>query len=216
MRIAARNPEEGAKPLERNARSRILGAAEALFYEQGLRSVSVDAIAERAGVTKRTLYYHFASKDDLIADYLAARDAPTVERYRSWLGEGDRPLPERIMAIFSSLASYAQQPKWRGCGFTRAAVELAGQPGHPAVVMAADHKKRFEGWLEEELRSGGVADAALVARQLMILLEGAIAQMLIHRDASYALAAGKAAAAIVAEGAAGGPAAAARAETQVA
>lgn len=203
--------------MEQTTRSRIVAAAEALFYEQGLRSVSVDAIAARAGVTKRTLYYHFESKDALIAAYLAARDAPTVERYRAWLGEGDRPLPERITALFSALAAYAGRPKWRGCGFTRAAVELAGQPGHPAVVMAADHKKRFEGWLAEELRSGGVAEPLPAARQLMILLEGAISQMLIHGETSYALAAGEAAAAIVAKGLASpSPAAAERAEASVA
>ena len=195
----------------KTTRSDIIDAAEALFYENGLRSVSVDAIAARAGVTKRTLYYHFESKDELIAAYLAARDAPTVERYRSWLGDADRPLPDRITRLFAALASFARQPKWRGCGFTRAAVELAGQPGHPAVVMAADHKKRIEGWLAEELRSGGVPEPALAARQVMILLEGAIAQMLIHRDVAYSQAAGQAAAVIVATALSGAPVAVDRA-----
>lgn len=177
-------------------KSRIIAAADALFYEHGLRSVSVDAIAERADVTKRTLYYHFRSKDELIAAYLAERDTPTGERYRRWLGKDDRPLPDRIMTMFTALASYAKQPKWRGCGFTRAAVELAGQPGHPAVAMAAAHKKRFEGWLVDELHIAGVAKPALAGRQIMILLEGAIAQMLVHRDISYAIDAGKAASSI--------------------
>ena len=96
-------------------RSRIIGAADALFYEHGLRSVSVDAISERAGVTKRSFYYHFESKDELIAAYLEARDAPTVERYRNWLGDDDRPLSDRIMTMFSALAEYASRPNWRGC-----------------------------------------------------------------------------------------------------
>lgn len=189
--------------MKETTRSRIIAAADALFYAHGLRSVSVDAIAERAGVTKRTLYYHFQSKDELIAAYLAARDVSTVDRYRNWLGDGGRPLPDRILSMFSDLGTFAKRPKWRGCGFTRAAVELAGQPGHPAVVMAADHKKRFESWLTEELASGGVSDPALVGRQVMILLEGAIAHMLIHRDVAYALAAGQAAATLVAGGLAG-------------
>lgn len=202
--------------MEETTRTRIVGAAAALFYEHGLRSVSVDAIADRAGVTKRTLYYHFESKDELIAAYLAARDAPTVERYRDWLGGDDRPLPERIITMFSALAKHADRPKWRGCGFTRAAVELAGQPGHPAVAMAADHKKRFEHWLTEQLRGSGVSDPGLVGRQVMILLEGAIAQMLIHRDVSYAMAAGKAAAALVDSELSGMPAAADTRRTQMA
>ncbi|WP_345934095.1 helix-turn-helix domain containing protein [Tistrella bauzanensis] len=201
------------KPMEETTRSRIIDAAEALFYGHGLRSVSVDAISERAGVTKRSVYYHFESKDELIAACLTARDAPTVERYRHWLGDDDRPLPDRIMAMFSALAEYASRPNWRGCGFTRAAVELAGQPGHPAVVMAADHKTRFEHWLAEELARGGVSHPALAGRQVMILLEGAIAHMLIHRDVSYALAAGKAAVALVSAGLSDAPA---PAETQMA
>ncbi|WP_439572811.1 TetR/AcrR family transcriptional regulator [Phreatobacter sp.] len=178
-------------------RSIIVEAADALFYERGLRSVSMDEIAERAGVTKRTLYYHFDSKDELIAAYLAARDLPTMQRYRQWLGGSDRPLPERVSAMFSRLAAHARKPKWLGCGFTRAAVELASQPGHPAVAMAARHKQRFETWLEEEFRLSGVEDPAAVARQVMILLEGAIALALVHRDAAYARSAGDAAAQIV-------------------
>lgn len=178
-------------------RAAIVEAADALFYERGLRSVSVDEIAERAGVTKRTLYYHFDSKDELIAAYLAARDLPTMQRYRQWLGGSDQALPERVSAMFARLAAHARKPRWLGCGFTRAAVELASQPGHPAVVMAARHKQRFEAWLAEEFRSCGLADPAGVARQVMILLEGVIALALIHRDVAYARSAGDAAALIV-------------------
>lgn len=99
--------------------------------------------------------------------------------------------------MFVALASHAAQPKWRGCGFTRAAVELAGQPGHPAVLMAADHKRRFEAWLAEELRSSGAGDPETLAQQVMLLLEGAIALMLVHRDVTYARVAGEAAATLV-------------------
>ncbi|MEZ5782817.1 MAG: helix-turn-helix domain-containing protein [Rhizobiaceae bacterium] len=178
--------------------ARIVEAAEALFYEHGLRSVGVDAIAARAGVTKRTLYNHFQSKDALIAAYLEARDSATVERYRNWLGDAALPMSERISGMFAALADYAKHPRWRGCGFTRAAVELAGQPGHPAVQMAARHKKRFEAWLEQELTSGGANDPSGLARHIALLIEGAIAQMLIHSDRSYALSAGEAAGRLVA------------------
>ncbi|MBR0554406.1 helix-turn-helix transcriptional regulator [Ciceribacter sp. L1K23] len=178
--------------------ARIIAAAETLFYEHGLRSVGVDAIAERAGVTKRTLYNHFQSKDALITAYLEARDSATVERYRTWLGGPTRPLPERVEAMFAALAEHARNPRWRGCGFTRAAVELAGQPGHPAVLMAARHKKRFVAWLEQELGAGGASDPRTLALHLAMMIEGAIAYMLIHGDTSYALSAGEAAASLVA------------------
>jgi len=186
--------------------SRILAAAEALFYEHGLRSVGVEAIAERAGVTKRTLYNHFDSKDALIAASLQARDSATVERYRSWLGDPALPLTERITRLFAALADHAAHPRWRGCGFTRAAVELAGQPGHPAVRMAAQHKTRFLRWLEQECRSAGASDPARLAAHVALLIEGAIARMLIHGDTGYARSAGEAAVTLViADRAAGHP-----------
>ena len=68
----------------RQTRERILEAANRLFYGEGIRSVSVDAVAEKAGVTKRTLYYHFRSKDELVAAYLASRDQPSLARLVEW------------------------------------------------------------------------------------------------------------------------------------
>ena len=70
-------------------RARILAAANKLFYAEGIRGVSVDAVAEKAGITKKTLYYHFRSKDDLVAAYLAARDQPNLELFKRWFDEAD-------------------------------------------------------------------------------------------------------------------------------
>ena len=78
-------PRDGSK-----TRATILAAATALFYEEGVRAASIDAVAERAGVTKRTLYYHFASKDDLVAAYLEGRDQPTLELYKALVRRGRR------------------------------------------------------------------------------------------------------------------------------
>jgi AcrR family transcriptional regulator len=129
----------------------ILEAADELFYREGIRSVSVDTIAEKAGVTKRTLYYHFRSKDDLIAAYLEASNEPTLSRYRRWFEEFDGTVAERIAGMFGRLA--------------RAAAELAGAPGHPAIAVASRHKKCFEQLFVELLRSEGVSQSAFVARQ---------------------------------------------------
>ncbi len=70
-----------------DTRERIVAAAVKLFYSEGIRAVSVDAVAEKADVTKRTLYYHFDSKDDLIAAYLETRDQPNLAVYRRWFAE---------------------------------------------------------------------------------------------------------------------------------
>ena len=181
----------------RTTREQIIQAADALFYGEGIRSTSMDAIAAKAGVTKRTIYYHFPSKDDLIAAYLTARDEPTFARQAAWLDETKGDLPEQVLGLFENLARAMNTPRWKGCGFIRAAAELAGTPGHRALKIGSAHKKGFEAWLESRIATTGLSDPALRARQVMILLDGAAAQVLIHRDPAYALAAGQAAAALV-------------------
>lgn len=87
-------------------RQEILAAADALFYSEGLRAVSVDEVAAKAGITKKTLYYHFRSKDELIAAYLQARDRPTLERFQKWAGSSG-PMAERMVRMFKQLGRSA-------------------------------------------------------------------------------------------------------------
>lgn len=181
----------------RTTREQITQAADSLFYAEGIRSASMDAIAAKAGVTKRTIYYHFPSKDDLIAAYLTARDEPTFARQAAWLDKTKGDLPEQVLGLFENLALAMNTPRWKGCGFIRAAAELAGTPGHPALKIASAHKKRLEAWLKGRIAATGLSEPALRARQVMILVDGAATQVLIHRDPAYALAAGQAAAALV-------------------
>lgn len=180
------------------ARERILKAAVYLFYLEGIRSISVGAIAERAGVTKKTLYYHFTSKDELIAAYLAERDQPNLRAFSRWLEEATGTLPERMEAFFARMAEAASHPKWKGCGFLRTTAELANLPGHPARRVGAAHKKKVEQWLENEFTQAGIAEARSLARQVAVLIDGAFSAMLVHRDVGYAHAAGLAARTLVA------------------
>jgi AcrR family transcriptional regulator len=177
-----------------STRERIVSAAAALFYEDGIRAVSVDAVAEKAGITKRTLYYHFTSKDDLVAAYLETRDQPNLALFKRWFATSHGDLPDKIGAIFSGLGRAARSPKWRGCGFLRTAAELANMPGHPAIKMGIAHKKRVEDWLCSVIESSGIErDARQLARQIVLLMDGSFALMLLHRDPSYVEAAGEAA-----------------------
>jgi len=179
-------------------RARILAAASRLFYAEGIRAVSVDAVAETAGLTKKTLYYHFRSKDDLVAAYLAARDQPNLELFKRWFDETEGALPDKIAGIFNQLARAARHPKWRGCGFLRTTAELANLPGHPAIRIGAAHKKKFEAWLQAMFAAEGIAGATALARQMLLLLDGSFAVVLLHRDASYMETAGEAARSLVA------------------
>jgi AcrR family transcriptional regulator len=178
-------------------RDRILDAANSLFYAEGIRAVSVDAIAEKAGLTKRTLYYHFKSKDEIVAAYLQSRDQPNLALFEKWFREADGALPERVEALFHGLTRAARHKKWKGCGFLRTAAELANMPGHPAVKVGAAHKKKFEAWLAAMIEADGYDDAPKLARQVVLLMDGAFSTMLIHRDPAYIEAAGAAAAALV-------------------
>ncbi|HWL69863.1 MAG TPA: helix-turn-helix domain-containing protein [Geminicoccus sp.] len=184
-------------PAPPSTRSRIIAAASRLFYAQGIRAVSVDAVAEQAKLTKRTLYYHFRSKDELVAAYLEARDQPNLALFQRWFAEAEGGLPIKVQAIFRRLAHTVAQKHWKGCGFLRTAAELANLPGHPAMRIGAAHKKRFEAWLAEQLAAGGLPDAGLLARQVVLLLDGAFAVILLHRDPSYMEAAGEAARALL-------------------
>jgi AcrR family transcriptional regulator len=181
----------------RPTRTRIIEAAAKLYYGEGIRSVSVDAVADKAGVTKRTLYYHFKSKDDLIAAYLDARDQPNLKTFARWFQDTKGSLPAKIEGIFTNLAKSARHPKWKGCGFLRTAAELAGLPGHPAMKIGARHKSNVESWLAGVMSDGGIGNAGDLARQIVILLDGAFSTTLIHRDPAYIEAAGRAAAGLV-------------------
>jgi AcrR family transcriptional regulator len=178
-------------------RDRIVLAASKLFYSEGIRGVSVDAVAAKAGVTKRTLYYHFRSKDDLIAAYLAARDQPNLALFKQWFDEAKGSVAAKVENIFRNLARSARHQKWKGCGFLRTSAELANLPGHPAIKIGAAHKKKFEDWLRIIFEGEGIVRGSQLARQIVLLLDGSFAVVLLHRDASYMETAGEAAFSLV-------------------
>ncbi|MCL4065845.1 TetR/AcrR family transcriptional regulator [Pseudomonas sp. GX19020] len=172
-------------------RERIIDAAGKLFYADGVHSVSMDAIAEASAVTKRTLYYHFRSKDDLIAAWLETRDQPNLAAFRHWFSRAEGDVAARIRAIFTALGRAARRGDWKGCGFLRISVELVKLPGHPAVVAARAHKKRVDEWLETVLEAAGhgghtaSSNTASLARQIVLLMDGAFADALLYRDAVW-------------------------------
>jgi AcrR family transcriptional regulator len=174
-------------------RDRLISATLKLFYEEGIGAVTVDAIAAKAEVTKRTLYYHFLSKDDLIVAYLEAKDQPSRALMQRWFDETPGNIAAKTRGIFLKLARSAGHAKWKGCGFLRTSAELANLPGHPALKVGASHKKKFENWLQEKYEEAGIFEAARLARQVMILLDGSFAAVLMHKDPSYMETAGDAA-----------------------
>ena len=126
-------------------RWRILDAAYRLFRRRGYTRVSMDEIAASAKVTKRTLYYHFQSKDSLLAAVLDAQHHLALAAFRTF-GDSLSGSPEDIIeALFREIAVWSDKPRWAGSGFTRLVVELADLPGHPARLIARRHKAQLHG-----------------------------------------------------------------------
>jgi AcrR family transcriptional regulator len=184
---------------ERTRRT-ILDAAYELFYRKGFGRVGVDEIADLAGVTKRTLYYHFDSKDALLGAVLDLQHELALERIRKQLERHSGDPEEIVTALFAELSRWSAKPGWTGAGFTRLAMELADMPGHPARIAAHRHKAAMEAWWAGVLREAGVASAPERAKELVILLEGTTALILIHGDRSYADVGAKAARVLVRSG----------------
>jgi AcrR family transcriptional regulator len=174
-------------------RQRIIDAAYGLFWRQGFVRASVDDVAQRAKLTKRTLYQHFRSKDDLMAAVLAHSSDLAFQRLQRISGRLPQDRNAMIDAVFAQLAEWAATPRWSGAGFTRVVSELADLPGHPAREIARRHKKAIELWFVELLEKAGVASPAERGREIALLMEGAISLILIHGDSRYADVAARAA-----------------------
>jgi len=153
---------------------KILAAADELFNGQGIRAVGVDAVAARAGISKRTLYNYYPSKDLLVMAYLSRRYYPVKP--------SDRPPLDQILHVFDWLERWFGSEDFRGCPFVNAVAEL----GSPAAKIAVDFKEQRRLWFREMLQRLDAQDADGLATQLSILVEGAIATALVRSDPTVA------------------------------
>src|SRR5256884_2261185 len=167
-------------PAKPDMKDRILETADRLFYLQGIRAVGVDTIAAEIGISKRTLYNHFPSKDALISAYLARRFvAPRPS---------DKSPVEQILGTFDSLERRFSSKDFRGCPFVNAVAELGAEDKSVRKIAVAFKESRRV-WFRNLLNQLGVADAEGLATQLAVLVDGCIAQDLVRNDPSMARAA---------------------------
>jgi AcrR family transcriptional regulator len=171
-------------PEKPTMKARILETADKLFYLRGIRAVGVDTIAAEIGISKRTLYNHFPSKDELIAAYLAGRFVPVPP--------SDKPPVEQILGTFDRLERGFASKGFRGCPFVNAVAEL-GTEDRSVKKIAAAFKESRRIWFRDLLRRLDVADPEGLATQLTLLVDGSIAQDLVRDDPSMARAAKQAA-----------------------
>jgi len=170
-----RTPDDGRledRPHDRlPPRARILAAASDLFYRHGIRAVGVEAIAEAARTNKMTLYRHFASKDELVAEYLRrlAGDADAAWHSLETGHPGDARA--QLRGWLAMMNDHIADPAARGCALANAAVELP-EKDHPARRVIEDHKRGVRDKLAELCRRAGLQQPDLVADGLFALLEG--------------------------------------------
>lgn len=163
----------------RGARDRIVAAAQVLFYRNGIHATGVDQLAEYAHVSKRTLYKHFSTKEEIVQAYLQHVDSTrAVPRERALSKPGLAPR-DRLLMIFQR----GKDGQVRGCPFHNAAVEAAGKlPGVHAIVH--EHKQAFIARLIDTCAELGVDDPAELGHQLAVVFEGAVALATTLNDTS--------------------------------
>jgi AcrR family transcriptional regulator len=170
---------------------RILQAADRLFYRKGIRAVGVDSVAAEAGISKRSLYDTFPSKDALVAAYLRRCIQP--------LPESDLAPAEQVLGLFDQLHSRFATGDFRGCPFVNAVTELAADCD-TARAIALGFKEDRRRHIASLLALAGASDPEALASQVALLFEGAIASMLVRQDPDVALQARDAAAVLMRAG----------------
>jgi AcrR family transcriptional regulator len=153
-----------------SARERLLAAANELFYAEGIQTVGIDRIIERAGVAKASLYNLYGSKEELVAAYLGWHHDNTTSTLTEAIGRTDDPR-QKILAVFDAQAQQFMRPDFNGCAIVAASTEA---PAGGLVERAADN---FRLWIREMFTDlaerAGARDPVDLGRQLQLLYDGA-------------------------------------------
>lgn len=159
-------------------RDHLVDTAMKLFCKQGFRATGIDAVLAESGVAKKTLYNHFRSKDELIIATLQKRDADFMNFARDGVSRlagrqsGD-PRMARILALFDALQEWASGDNFNGCTFINASAEFPRRED-PIHVACMNHKKLVIQFIEELISELQLPDSHQVAKQIALLIEGAI------------------------------------------
>jgi AcrR family transcriptional regulator len=184
-------------------RDRLLDAAAVLFYREGV-GAGTDALCKAAGVSKRSMYQLFSSKDEVLAAALERQEPQLTAMLLPPPGALAGPRA-RVLHVFERLEESAASPEYEGCPFLSVQVELK-DPGHVASVVAARGKRNVADFFRAEAERGGAADPGLLARRLTLVYDGAAARAGIRSEVLDGLAVSTAALLLDAAGVADGSA----------
>ena len=153
-------------------RERLLAVAADLFYRQGIRAVGVESIADAAGTNKMTLYRHFSSKDELVAEYLRRLAENAKASFAALEAKYPGQPRAQLAAWLRAVADHCGDVKERGCALMNAAVELP-ESDHPARRVIEEYKTAQRNWLIRQCEAAGLAEPEMLADELFLLIEGA-------------------------------------------
>lgn len=177
MKASTAETERSADTCKPRVRDRIFETACALFYEQGINNVGVDAIATAAGTNKMSFYRSFASKDELVAEYLRERERAHWTWWDRVVAEHDGNPRRQVEALFEGLVSRCRSANSWGCAAANAAAEIRDE-AHPALAVIHGHKAEIRRRFRALARAMNARDAEVLGDALTLLYEGAASSKL--------------------------------------
>ena len=154
-------------------REQIISHALTLFYQHGFNATGIDKIIKDAGVSKKTLYNHFHSKDELILATLRKRDElfrNNLMRETERLGHTPR---ERLSTLFDAVHAWFNEATFSGCMFINASAEFS-ELENPNHLVCAEHKRLVRDYIKSLAQQANASDPEELSNQLNLIIEGAI------------------------------------------
>lgn len=155
-----------------DTKQKILATAEALIYQNGIHATGMDLLVKTSGVARKSIYRHFENKDQVAAEALSARDVRWLDWFRHECEKADSG-EARILHMFTVLKGWFESEDYRGCAFINTAGEV-GNPDDPIRQIARHHKQKLLDYTQELTAQLGIEQPTALARQLLVLMEGAI------------------------------------------
>jgi AcrR family transcriptional regulator len=165
-------------------REKILATAERLIYENGIHATGMDLLVKTSGVARKSIYRYFATKDEVAAAALNARDVRWMNWFRTESDKAETP-EARILNMFTVLKGWFKSEGFHGCAFINTAGEV-GDPNDPIRLIAKLHKQKLLDYAHELCEQLGIEQPSALATQLLILMEGAITMARVMGDFSAA------------------------------
>jgi AcrR family transcriptional regulator len=167
-----------------DTRNKILATAERLIYQNGIHATGMDLLVKTSGVARKSIYRYFATKDEVAAAALNARDVRWMHWFQTESDKADTPAA-RILNMFAVLRGWFESEGFQGCAFINTAGEV-GDPSHPIRLIAKLHKQKLFDYTLQLCEQMNVEQPFALAKQLLILMEGAITMARVMGDYSAA------------------------------